>query len=66
MCPTSRCAWMAAPSQIKAAAALGSDEMVGAGVGGGGRLGLQSLLELTLLNSYFYTIPDLTGAVASP
>ena len=59
MCPTSRCAWMAA-------AALGSDEMVGVGVGGGGRLGLQSLLELTLLNSYLYTIPDLTGAEVSP
>ena len=38
---------------------------VAVGVGAGGRLGLQSLLELTLLNSYFYTIPDFTAAVAS-
>lgn len=57
---------MAVPSQIEAAAALGSDEMVGVGVGGGGGLGLQSLLELTLLNAYFYPIPDFTAAVASP
>ena len=29
-------------------------------------MGLQSLLELTLLNAYFYPIPDFTAAVASP
>lgn len=39
--------------------------MVAVGMGAGGRLGLQSLLELILLNSYFYTIPDFTAAVAS-